>query len=70
MSRALCYWQSMENGALFVNVRKGAMQRRFCITRVELDSHRCGWRWTVAQIIRQLRRELRVGILHDMPPAF
>lgn len=57
------YWSFNEYGVLTLELRKGEKRVTCQLSTKRLDLCRKGWRWLVAQSLRQMRFELR---RHDM----
>jgi len=54
------YWRFDKNRAvLTLQLRKGERVMCYAITQMEMDCARFGWRWTVAQALRLVRKALR-----------
>ena len=53
------YWHFNElRGILTIEIRKGGRVACYDLTAFELEMSRIGWRWLIAQAVRQVRRAL------------
>ena len=63
LSKNRKYWRfCLQRGILILELRKGDKRMCYVLTQTEMDCARFGWRWTVAQALRMIRKALRHNV--------